>query len=104
TACGQSNLGGAGQRCTGDRERGACKWKQTGESPWPGGPKLGECWNWFSAYRDPIANDTGVVPDSAIDTSSVTAAVDSLLGGSWSSSSAIPILLVAGLVALAVKA
>jgi hypothetical protein len=100
TACGNPNLGGAGQRCTGDRERGACKWKQTGESPWPGGPKLGECWNWFSAYRDPIANDTGVVPDSVIDTSSVGAAVDSIFGGS--SSSMVPILLVAALVGLAV--
>jgi hypothetical protein len=103
TACGQANLGGAGQRCTGDRERGACKWKQTGESPWPGGPAIGDCWNWFSAYRDPIANDTGVVPDSAIDTSSIGAAVDSiesLFGGS--SSSTVPLLLVAGLVALAV--
>jgi hypothetical protein len=102
TACGQANLGGAGQRCTGDRERGACKWKQTGQSPWPGGPALGDCWNWFSAYRDPIANDTGVVPDSAIDTSSVGTAVDSIFGGSLSSSSTLPLLLVAGLLALAV--
>ena len=103
-ACGNTKLGGAGIRCTGDRERGACHFKQTGESPWPGGPKLGECWNWFAAYRDPIANDPDVVPDSMIDTSSVGAAVDSLFGGSLSSSSAVPLLLVAGLVALAVMA
>lgn len=101
TACGQKQLGGAGIRCTGDREQGACKWKQTGESPWPGGPKLGECWNWFSAYRDPIANDTGVVPDSVIDMGSVGAAVDSIFGGSGSSST-VPLLLVAALVAVAV--
>jgi hypothetical protein len=103
-ACGQSSLGGAGIRCTGDRERGACKWKQTGESPWPGGPKLGECWNWFSAYRDPIANDVGVVPDSMIDTSSVGAAVDSIFGTSSSSASSLmPLLLIGGLIALGVS-
>lgn len=100
-ACGQQQLGGAGQRCTGDRERGACKWKQTGQSPWPGGPKLGECWNWFSAYRDPIANDPNVVPDSSLDLSSASAAVDSIFGAS--SSSFVPMLMVAGLIFLAVK-
>ena len=102
-ACGQSSLGTAGKNCTGDRERGACKWKQTGESPWPGGPKLGECWNWFSAYRDPIANDTGVVPDSMIDTSSVSSAVDSIFGTSVDSSSILPLLLIGGLIYVGVS-
>lgn len=100
-ACGNEALGGAGKRCTGDRERGACKWKQTGESPWPGGPKLGECWNWFLAYRDPIANDVGVVPDSMIDMGNVGAAVDSLFG-SGSASSLMPLLLIGGLIYLGV--
>jgi hypothetical protein len=99
-ACGQASLGTAGKNCTGDRQAGACKWKQTGQSPWPGGPALGECWNWFSAYRDPIANDTGVVPDSMIDTSSVGAAVSSIFGTSatGSSSSLLPLLLIGGLI------
>jgi hypothetical protein len=101
-ACGQEQLGGAGQRCTGDRERGACHFKQTGESPWPGGPKLGECWNWFSAYRDPIANDPNVVPDSVVDLSGAGAAVESFLGGE-SISSVLPLLAVGGLLALAVS-
>jgi len=102
-ACGQSSLGGAGIRCTGDRERGACHFKQTGESPWPGGPKLGECWNWFAAYRDPIANDVGVVPDSMIDTSSVGAAVDSIFGTSGSASSILPLLIIGGLIYVGVS-
>jgi len=105
-ACGQKQLGGAGIRCTGDREKGACKWKQTGVSPWPGGPAKGECWNWFSAYRDPIANDTGVVPDSLIDmgTGSVGSAVDSIFGTSATgSSSLMPLLLIGGLIALGVS-
>lgn len=102
-ACGQSSLGGAGIRCTGDRERGACHFHQTGESPWPGGPKLGDCWNWFSAYRDPIANDVGVVPDSMIDTSSVGAAVDSIFGTSGSASSILPLLLIGGLIYVGVS-
>ena len=103
-ACGQANLGTAGKNCTGDRQRGACKWKQTGESPWPGGPKLGECWNWFSAYRDPIANDVGVVPDSMIDMGGVSSAVDSFFGASSTgSSSLMPLLLIGGLIALGVS-
>lgn len=55
--CGQVSLGTAGQNCISDRQQGACKWKATADSPWPGGPKQGQCWNWFNAYRDPIAAD-----------------------------------------------
>jgi len=61
--CSQPGLSTAGRNCIADRQQGACKWKQTGESPWPGGPDLGQCWNWFAAYRDPIANDTDVVSE-----------------------------------------
>ena len=99
--CGVASLGDPGKRCITDRQAGACTWKQTGQSPWPGGPAVGECWNWFNAYRDPIANDP-VVPDTI--TSSVSDAatsIESLFGGSGSSSM-VPLLLVAGLVALAV--
>jgi hypothetical protein len=52
--CGQPGTGNAGVRCVSDRQAGACKWKNA----------AGVCFNWFSGYRDPIANDS-VVPDSA---------------------------------------
>ena len=59
--CSQAGLGTAGQDCISDRQAGACKWKATADSPWPGGPAAGTCWNWWNAYHDPIANDTDVV-------------------------------------------
>ena len=37
--------GGGGERCVTDRQSGACVWQD-----------LGQCWNWFVGYRDPIAN------------------------------------------------
>jgi len=46
--------GGAGQRCIGDRQAGACHFKDSS----------GNCWNWFMGYRDPIANDTNTYNDS----------------------------------------
>ena len=65
-ACGQPALGNAGKRCISDRQAGACVWKQTdaGAASYPGVPAAGACWNWFNGYRDPIANDTGVVQGS----------------------------------------
>jgi hypothetical protein len=75
--CSQPGTGNAGKRCISDRQSGACTWKQTGTSPWPGGPPLGACWNWFNAYRDPIANDPNVVPDSQ----AALATASSVLGG-----------------------
>lgn len=56
--------GGAGVNCIADRKAGACHWQQTVNSPYPGEPAIGQCWNWFLGYRDPIANDANVVPDS----------------------------------------
>jgi hypothetical protein len=98
--CGVASLGDPGKRCITDRQAGACEWKQTADSPWPGGPGVGECWNWFNAYRDPIANDP-VVPDTvASSVSSAAVSLESALG--VSSSSIVPILLVAALVGLAV--
>jgi hypothetical protein len=61
--CSQQGLGTAGQHCISDRQAGACQWRQTATSPllkFPGEPQPGECWNWFSGYRDPIANDATV--------------------------------------------
>jgi hypothetical protein len=99
--CGVAALGDPGKRCITDRQAGACTWKQTGQSPWPGGPALGECWNWFNAYRDPIANDP-VVPDTlATSASSAATSLESALG--VSSSSLMPLLLIGGLLALAVS-
>lgn len=43
----------AGRNCIADRQQGACKWKGSD----------GQCWNWFTGYRDPIANDPDVKAD-----------------------------------------
>lgn len=70
--CGASGTGTAGIKCISDREAGACTWQQTSTSPllsYPGEPQPGTCWNWFSGYRDPIANDPDVVQTAAVDTS-----------------------------------
>jgi hypothetical protein len=74
--CSNIQLGSAGTSCIADRQNGACKWKDAS----------GKCWNWWSGYHDPIANDPAVaanvaaansaVPGSPI-LSSVTGAVDS---------------------------
>jgi hypothetical protein len=90
--CGQPGMGDAGKNCIADRQAGACKWKATADSPWPGGPKAGECWNWFNAYRDVIANDRGVVSDLQGAANQIAQ-----LGGGGS---LLPLLAIAGLVAL----
>lgn len=67
--CSSPGLSTAGQHCISDRQAGACHFKSNGQ-----------CWNWFSGYRDPIANDPNVVPDSAASTVTgvVTGAAGSL--------------------------
>lgn len=61
-------LGNAGKRAISDRQAGACTWKQTAnygaDISAAGEPGIGQCWNWFSGYRDPIAHDPDVVPDA----------------------------------------
>ena len=84
--CGDPQWGDAGKRCISDRQQGACKWKNNGQ-----------CWNWFVGYRDPIANDANVVPDS-----SVSSIADVFSGSGASSPSLLPLALVAGLVLLGV--
>jgi hypothetical protein len=64
--CSVASLGTAGKTCISDRQSGACKWKATADSPWPGGPAQGACWNWFNAYRDPIAIDENVSASSVV--------------------------------------
>lgn len=66
--CSSPQVGNAGVHCISDRQAGACVWKQTAtysaDIMAAGEPQIGQCWNWFSGYRDPIANDPNVVPDS----------------------------------------
>ena len=84
--CGQPGTGDAGVRCITDRQAGACKWKDA----------QGQCFNWFSGYRDPIANDTDV--SSSSDLSSLVSSVSA-----GNVSALLPLALVAGLVLLAVS-
>lgn len=98
-ACGQPGTGNAGKRCISDRQRGACVWRQNQTPGHPGEPAIGECWNWFNGYRDPIANDP-VVPDPTL-TSELSSTVDSLTAASGGN--LLPLLMVGGLVALAVS-
>jgi len=85
--------GAAGQDCISDRAEGSCKWKQTASPTYPGEPALGDCWNWYEAYYNPLTLPA-LVP---MQSSSVGGTVSSLVGDVTSS----PLLLV-GLVAAGV--
>jgi len=103
--CGQPGTGDAGKRCISDRQAGACTWRQTSSSPllqYPGEPQAGECWSWFSGYRDPIANDPGVVPDSVTtDAASLVSSTGSALQSvGVSSNLAAPLLIGAAIFTL----
>jgi hypothetical protein len=100
--CSDPQWGNAGVRCISDRQQGACTWKQNRSGGHPGEPAMGECWNWFNGYRDPIANDPNVVDDSI--TTQVSGTLDSIFGGtSAGGSNLLPLLAVGALVALAVS-
>jgi hypothetical protein len=86
-ACNTPALKDAGQRCITDRQAGACVWRDSS----------GQCWNWDSGYRAPIANDSNVVDDSISGTAS---SFFSSFGGS--DSNMLPLLLGAGLILAAV--
>ncbi len=87
--CSNPQLGAAGRACISDRQAGACKWKDSS----------GNCFNWFSGYRDPIANDPNVYNDSlAAAAASPLAAVSAALTSSGASSSSL--LLPLGILAL----
>jgi hypothetical protein len=70
-ACGNPQLGAAGQRCISDRQAGACTWKASAGGwqadgtykMWGAAGSGSDCWNWFIGMRDPIANDPNVQPD-----------------------------------------
>ena len=93
TMCSQPSTGNAGKACISDRQAGACKWKVTTPSPWPGALPAGACYNWPGDLRDPIANDPDVAPDA----SSAVASVESAVSGNL-----LPILIIGGLLAAAV--
>ena len=70
-ACGNPALGDPGKRCISDRQAGSCAYHDAN----------GNCWNWFVGYRDPIANDTSVVADTAASAASgVLSTVSSATG------------------------
>jgi hypothetical protein len=103
-ACGNAAYGQAGVNCIADRGQGDCHyqtsppigWTQTnGVWSYTGGGPLGSgtsCWNWWVGYRDPIATDPTVVPDSVIQSttngtsnilSSVTNSVNNVTNSSF---------------------
>jgi hypothetical protein len=66
TAC-AAIPGTAGQNCVGDRQQGACHYKDA----------TGNCWNWYIGYYVPLLT---VVPSNTTNTSSLTSLVEG--GGS----------------------
>lgn len=61
--CSAPGLGTAGSNCINERSAQAlnCTWGKTQPNTFPPycsvAYPVGQCWNWFMAYRDPIAND-----------------------------------------------
>lgn len=108
--CGASGTGTAGIKCISDREAGACTWQQTSTSPllgYPGEPQPGTCWNWFSGYRDPIANDPDVADLTAVSPTVASIGADAasaLSAVSSSSTSTLLLLAVAAVVVILVVA
>ncbi len=82
--CGNPQLGDAGRRCIADRQRGACKWRDS----------AGECFNWFTGYLDPIQNDTNVAEAAGL-----PGGLD--LGFSGDPSSLLPAVAIVALLAIA---
>lgn len=97
--CSNAQLGAAGQRCITDRQAGGCTW-QASPPEYPGEPAAGDCWNWFNAYRDPIANDPDVVPDAQLDAASSAAGSTSAASSVASSPSSWLLIAAAAAVAL----
>jgi hypothetical protein len=101
-ACGQPGTGNAGVKCISDRQAGACTWKQAYAPVYPGEPNIGECWNWFNGYLGPIQADP-VVPDTVTsDVSSLATSVSGDIASIFGTSSALPLLIIAGLALWAV--
>ncbi len=109
STCDHPEFGDAGKRCVSDRQAGACVWRQTADKvPAWGTPAAGECWNYFSGMRDPIANDPGVVPDESVATTTgnaVSTAVSDVAGNALvsagvSSNYVVPVLIGAAVLAV----
>lgn len=96
--CGSPAMGNAGVRCIQNQQPGSCPlkvsdfgWKQNPDGSWTylkNGPSGSgsNCWNYFSGFRDPIANDPTVVAGADL----VTAAGRSTSSPSVGGPSAIP--------------
>jgi hypothetical protein len=97
-ACGQAQLGSAGQNCIDERvDASSCQWKaQAGGwsqssdgtctyTPWGANNSGTSCWNWVIGYLNPITQDPCVQPDSSIlsaGTTTDTSTLSSTLGDS----------------------
>lgn len=108
--CGQASFGKSGQNCIADRQEGACKWHvapfgwQNGTYTPAGQDGSGTvCWNWYSGYRDPVANDPTVVPDTPPVTQAVQT-ISSQFGISLPSNvNYMPLFIALGLILVAVS-
>lgn len=83
-----AQLGTAAKNCIADRQQGACHYQANGQ-----------CWNWFVGYRDPIANDPNVVPDSAAAGAGSTNLLQAI-SGSTAGGGISPLLLIGGILLL----
>jgi hypothetical protein len=101
-ACGQPGTGNAGVKCISDRQAGACTWKQAYAPVYPGEPNIGECWNWFNGYLGPIQADPVVADTVTSDVSSLATSVSGDIASIFGTSSALPLLIIAGLALWAV--
>lgn len=106
-ACGQTSLGAAGQRCITDRQSGACTWKAKAGSwnadgtytPWGALNSGSDCFNWFSGFRDPIANDPFVQADPVAGSTAISNLTST--SGATSAEDYTPLLIGAGLLVAA---
>lgn len=87
--CSAPGLGPAGANCINERSAQAlnCTWGKTTENEYPPYASVpypvGVCWNWFLAYRDPIAND--VPPGGSCSIGSVLSSPGSVVSNVLSS-------------------
>jgi hypothetical protein len=94
--CANPALGSAGQACTGDRAQGACHYTLDGHTP---GQPPSNCGNWFTWYRDVIANDPNVIPDPLSGSSnssvaeSISTSLSTLFSGNSVASPMVPLLI-----------
>jgi hypothetical protein len=108
-ACSQTSLGAAGQRCITDRQSGACTWKAKAGSwnadgtytPWGALNSGTDCFNWFSGFRDPIANDPFVQPDPVAGSAPAGTISTTGITGATTTEDYTPLLIGAGLLAAA---